>query len=257
MSRSDGPADTVEGVLSRRALLGMVGSGMVSVVSGCGTVEHYEFVTDPVVLPVDARRSLGYAEVLVETITNRTSRTVGGVDVEATVESEVAVYEAVGEDGPTVVAPSVGVVSTPDASVAGRSFNPLAHLSVSALLTSQYGNAFLRRAGLNRVGHDRDTVVWERGPERLAGRNGTCVGESGTIESFGGVLAGDSSTVVFVHVLRVDARSVVLTAAVHGRHVEDTERPYVGPDGYLEREQLATAAGAHANVARRFRYADD
>ena len=262
---SEPAASTRDEALSRRGLLlAVAGVGTATTLAGCGAISTYEFGAAPVVLPRRSRRRLGFEETLREPVTDERSRIVGGVQVQATVESHVAVYEPTlrtgrgdspGSDGRRgAVTPSVGVVSTPRAAVLGRSFNPLARLSLPNLLTSDVAGGFLRRAGLDRVGEPREKVWWERGPAFLADHECTCVGAPATIESYAGVLGGDPATVAFVHLARVTARSVVLVAAVHGRTVEDLGAPFVGPAGYLSRDEFGEVVSTVADVCGALRY---
>jgi len=153
-----------ENGVSRRGFLAAVGSGAGVVLSGCGGVTSYEFGVDPVVLAGDARERLAYRERSRGSAVAERSRSVRGVEVTATVESHVAVYEPTDGAPARAATPTVGAVSTPAASIRGRSFNPLAQLSLAGLLTGEAGVRVLRRAGLNEVGHRRDRVRWRRGP---------------------------------------------------------------------------------------------
>lgn len=207
---------------------------------------------------------MGYEETLREPVVTERSREVAGVDVQATVESHVAIYEpatAAGSTtptgdggGPTATTPSIGVVSTPRATVSGRSFNPLARLSLANLVTSDAGNEFLRRVGLDRVGVPRQRVRWERGPEFVAERTATCVGTRVTIESYAGLLGGEPPTAAVVHLARADAESVVLPAAVHGRTVADVRGSLVGPDGFLSQAAFDAAVETFVTACEAFQY---
>lgn len=209
---------------------------------------------------------MGYGETLREPVVAERSREVAGVQIQATVESHVAIYEAVtgsasgsttpaGDGaGPTAATPSVGVASTPRATVSGRSFNPLARLSLANLVTSDAGNEFLRRVGLDRVGVPRERVRWERGPAFVAERTATCVGTRVTIESYAGILGGEPLTVAVVHLARADAESVVLPAAVHGRTVADVRSPLVGPGGLLSQDAFDAAVETFVTACEAFQY---
>lgn len=237
--------------------------------AGCGSVSDYRFSARPVVVPPAARAELGLEPELRESMVAERSGEVGGADVDVTVESRMAVYESVAGEppetdgpgvdpvaGPTADRPTVGVVSTPRATVLGRSFNPLARLSLSTLLASEAGEAVLRRADLDEVGAPRRTVRWERGPALVAERPGSCLGESTTIGSYAGLLAGDPATAAFVHVLRVAADDVVLAVAVHGRTVSAPDGPFVGADGYLPAATVAAAADRLARVSAALGYGE-
>lgn len=278
--------------LSRRRLLATTGAVAATAgLAGCGGVTDYEFSADPVAVPPDEREELGYVEAVREPLVAERSGEVGGVEVEATVESRVAVYEPAAADdtdgkgeregegkgkredegagegdderdgegegegeGSIAAAPNVGAVSTPPASVMGRSFNPLARLSLVNLITSQAGSGFLQRAGLDEIGHSRSAVAWDRGPTLVDDRAGSCLGESGTVESYAGLLGGDPPTAAYVHVLRVEPGDVLLAAAVHGRDVDRQDAPFVGDDGYLSRDGFDAAAARFADVCGALAY---
>lgn len=244
VSRREAVDGERESTLDRRRLL-LTAGGIAAAASlaGCSSVTDYEFTADPVVLPGEARTDLNYETVREEPVVVERSRTVGGLVINATVASRVAVYASTADrEHATAEAPSVGAVSTPKASVMGRSFNPLARLSLSNLLTSETGTRVLERAGLEVVGHSRTGVGWRRGPTLIAGRDGVCMGVDTSLESYAGVLAGRPPTVAFVHLARVDADGVVIALAIHGHDVEDPGREFVGPTpGYLSPDAFDAA----------------
>lgn len=240
-----------------RAVGGVAGAVALA---GCGSVDRYEFSARPVEIPPSRRRDLGYAQTGSETVVVERTRTVGGVEVTATVESHVAAYEPASGPAGTPDAPTIGTASTPPATVMGRSFNPLARLSLGNLLTSERGLRFLERAGIDAVGHDRRTVRWERGPTFVGRREGTCLGVETTIESYAGVLGGTPRSVAFVHVTRVHADDVVLAAAVHGHDVEDAQGEYVaagGESAFLSRARFDDAAETFVGATATVSYASD
>lgn len=244
-------------VPSRRRLLGTVGATMLATgLAGCGSVTTYEFGATPVVLGDDAREELGYVTVRREPVIVERSRTVGGVDMDVTVESPVAVYGTPAEtERATAAAPTVGAVSTPNATVMDRSFNPLVRLSLPNLITSESGTRVLARLGLDVIGAMGERMHWKHGPTFVAGRKGTCLGLETTLESYAGVLGGSTPSVAFVHLTRVDTDSVVITAAVHGQDVEDPGRAFVAPeDGYLSPAAFRGAVDTFAAASAAFAY---
>lgn len=246
-------------VPSRRRLLGTVGATVVATrLAGCGSVTSYEFGATPVVLGDDAREGLGYVAVRREPVVVERSGTVGGVDVDLTVESHVAVYGTPAEtERATAAAPTVGAVSTPNAIVMDRSFNPLARLSLPNLITSESGTGFLARLGLDEIGATGVRMHWQRGPTFVAGREGICLGLETTLESYAGVLGGSPPSVAFVHLARVDTESVVIAAAVHGRDVEDPGRAFVGPeDGHVSPPAFGGAVDTFAAASAGFAYGE-
>lgn len=152
-----------------------------------------------------------------------------------------SVGEDLGEGGLTL-----GVLSTPAANVLGRSVNPIAGIETDALLTSPEAASFLRASGVEGGG----SLDWLRGPDPLGTTGTTLLDESVTLETFGGILDGSPARVVYVHLVRLDGESVVITAGVHGDDVTDTGRPLVGADGYLTQGELddRRAAVADANA---------
>lgn len=224
--------------------------------AGCGSVTNYEFSAPPVVLPTDKLTDENYQTIINEPVVAKRSRTVGDVEVTATVESHVTVY-GVPNKTPrgTATEPTFGAVSTPRASVMSRSFNPLARRSLANLPTSATGVRFLQRTGLDEVGHPRSRIRWERGPTLIAGREGTCLGIETRFESYGGVLGGDPPSVAFVHLTRVAAESVVITAAIYGHDIQRPGRSFVGPDsGYLSPDVFNESAGAFADTCTALEY---
>lgn len=251
------PTDPPVRSRTRRQLLSTAGAVVATAgLAGCGgTVTNYEFSATPVVLPPEAGEVPEYELLDSQSLTKKRSRTIGGVTVTATVESQLAVYgdDRIGDA--TAARPNLGVVSTPEASVAGRSFNPLAGRSLPNLLTSEIGTSLLQRVGLDRLGHPRDRIRWERGPTFQADRNGICLGSDTTLESYAGIVGSDPATVAFVHLTRVEADSVVIVAGVHGHDVDDPTRSFVGPDNsYLSPQQFAEAGEVYRDATAALRY---
>lgn len=213
------------GGLDRRSFLRAAGAtALVGGLAGCSDAANREFIADAVVLPDDAQSDLGFIQATEERDRRVISRTVAGQDLEATVESFVSVYGEL--DGEL----TLGVLSTPTASVAGQTLNPLARVDLGDLLTNDAAQSFLRSAGVGGSGE----VEWERSPEQIGTTEGTLLGESVTVESHAGILGGESSNVVYLHMARTQTGdSVVIAAGVHGFEVESTDRDYVGSGGYV------------------------
>jgi hypothetical protein len=255
MSSGRSRTDT-SGVATRRAFLRTVG-GVAGVVglAGCGRVDRYEFRAKPVVLPPEKRRHLGYEEVRRDALRTEHTGTVSGVAVAATVETEVAVYETGGPpvDGET----SVGVASTPVATVRDRSLNPLASRPLGALLTGDAGRAFLARAGLDGLDSGPGPPDWKRGPTEVGSSPATCLDEATTLRSHAGVLSGSPPRLAVVHLTRVAAETAVIPALVHGHAVQDPGRAFVGPDGYLARQRLERTRDALGTASAALVYATE
>lgn len=241
----------------RRFLLTAGTAAMGAGMAGCTSVTNFEFSTKPVVLPESARANMGYETIRSKPVVKEHSRVIGGVEVDVTIKNHVSVYGAIeGSRRGTTTNPIVGITSTPKAAVMGRSFNPLSRLSLANLLTSVTGTDFLRQANVDEIGHSRSKIRWERGPRFIASREGTCLDTQTTLESYAGILGGDPQSVAFVHLSRVEADSVVITAAVNGHDIDEPGRPFVDPDvGYLtpDRFEETVATFADATTAVRYR----
>lgn len=235
----------------RRGLLAGA-AGLLAGLAGCRSVSRFEFRADPVAWPAPDREAEGYRRRLRTTVVTSHTATVEGVDTRATVRSRLAVYEHGGGDL-RAPRPVVGVLSTPRASMDGRTLNPLARLPLDALPRSERGSGFLKRVGLDRVGHLRTEPAWARPPWVVATRPVDCLGQPGRIESHAGVLAGEPRSVAYLHLLRVEGDSVVLAAAIHGRDATDRQ-PLLGPDGSLGRAAFEGAVELFADACGALRY---
>lgn len=150
----------------------------------------------------------------------------------------------------------VGVLSTPQASVAGESVNPLADLETPDLLDRAVARRTLARAGVS----DADVLEWTAGPRPTdpAGGPSTAVllGQETAVESFVGVAAGESTPWgVGVHVARVDADDHVVVAGVHRRALgsaqpdADTMAALRGGADLVEARRLFVETVAELEVA--------
>ncbi len=239
---------------TRRQFFRTIGAGTLATgIAGCSSVTNYEFDAKPVILPDETLDQLTLEEPLQTPVTAAHTQEVGGVEIEASIESHVTVYEST--PGAGNIWDAIGAVSTPQASLMGRTLNPLARTSVANLLTSHGGTRFLRHLGLDDIGDSRARVQWDRGPRFIAGREGTCLGNETTLESYAGILTGDSPSVAFIHVTRVDGDSIVIAAAVHGHEVEDPNKSLTDPvPGYLLQEAFETAVERFGDASAAFEY---
>lgn len=115
---------------------------------------------------------------------------------------------------------SMAVLSTPTASVAGKSANPLTEVDTTKLLRREEAKQLLTRAGISDV----DGLAWAAGPEPVEPGEGpttvTLLGTETEIESFVGVVEGDAGPWgVGVHFVRADADDHVIVVGVHRRAV--------------------------------------
>lgn len=233
------PRPRVEGAgLTRRQAVGSIGALLGVTTAGCFTIDEYVFTARPVVLPERHRDRLDYRTRARRLVTVERRKEVGGVGVEATIRSHLAAYDR--ED-----APAVGVLSTPASEVRGESLNPVVRLPLTEILTSDVVLEFLRDSGLEEVGGYRESVEWTRGPAVVDGYRTSVLGHRTDVEVHAGILSGDPRAVAYVHLTRVQDRTVVLASAVHGFEVERTDRPFVdSEDGYLSAGEIQGAANA-------------
>lgn len=148
--------------------------------------------------------------------------------------------------------PTVGGLSTPTASVLGQSLNPVAGKSPSELLTDAETRSLLGQYGFAELGDD-----WLRGPDRVSTASLSFVGSSDTsCETFAGVTgSSDDPSVVYAHVATVEnGDDVVLAASVEGWGVSDTDRSYVGDDGYQRERDLEDSVGDALEALEEFEH---
>jgi phage tail-like protein len=145
----------------------------------------------------------------------------------------------------------LATLSTPDASVAGQSANPLVGMETRELLQHEAARAALRRAGVT----DADAVEWRVGPRQLGGlddRAMTLLGTETRLESFAGVVNGtDGPWLVGVHVGRMTDGNHVVAAGVH-RHPVGTVAGVPDDEGW--RQLLARSRQFTVAVGDRLEY---
>ena len=256
---------------SRRRFLQLAGAAAgAGLLAGCSGLTNREFIADAVVLPEEDQDELGFAPVVERTERREFSETVGGQDVTATVESAVSVYvdadleldfgtatatgTATNEtgslddvNGETLSGGqlSVGVLSTPAATVAGQSLNPLARLGLADMLTSDQAESFLTDAGVS----EGDSVEWERDPTELSTSEGTLLDQDVTVETHAGVVSGETPNATYLHMARVETdSSVVIAVGLQSFDVDDTSKDLVGPDGYVTESELDEARSTVTDV---------
>lgn len=254
----------------RRFLQAAGATAGAGLLAGCSGLSDQEFIADAVVLPEEAQEDLGFATVAERTERREISRTVGGQDVTATIESAISVYieadielnfgaetatgtatNQTGASGDVSAAAlaggqlTVGALSTPAAKIAGQSLNPLATLGLGELLTSSRAGGFLRSAGVGEGG----SVDWERGPEQLSTVEGTLLDQDVTVETHAGVVNGETPKATYLHMARVENdNSVVIAVGIQSFDVEDTSKPFIDPDGYMTEEELEDARSTVVDV---------
>jgi phage tail-like protein len=135
----------------------------------------------------------------------------------------------------------LATLSTPTASVAGRSANPLNGMATTDLLESEAARRVLKRAGVKAA----ENVEWLVGPREVTGEfdelTASLLGEAASLRSFEGAVTGqDGPWDVGVHTARVTQADEVVAAGVHSH-------PAGTPDG------TSAAESSHVFArARRF-----
>lgn len=92
-----GAPETGTSLVGRRAVVRMLGAGALATgLAGCQDVsqQSYEFTADPVVLEESTRSEQAYTETSSRTVTSKRTESVGGVEAEVTVNSQVAIYSS-------------------------------------------------------------------------------------------------------------------------------------------------------------------
>lgn len=236
-------ADVSRWAWNRRRLLRAVGAGAVAGGAGCSSVTAYEFVANPAGLSAEGARELGSGAAAHRTLVDERRRSVGDRDVEVTVRSQVVTY---GADAPAAriadwglsdpTTRSVGLLSTPRASVLGQELNPVATTPLAQLVDGGLGRDFLRDA----LGGDR--VRFPRPPEPVTSSPGVdLLGETTALHTYAGeAVRGQSHRETFLaHLARAaDENNVVVFALLQRRRVS-TDDPS-GPDEGWPGEDLLT-----------------
>lgn len=239
---------------SRRTLLRALGATLAGTsLAGCqDQIRSYEFVAMPAGLSEKAREKFGYSTPVHEVRVDERTTTTGGVETEVTVQSHAITY---GSDDfqrpdhwPTADpdAASVGVLSAPQATVAGQEHNPLASKSLSEIVTGPRGRDLLRQAGLDAGGQ----LSLLREPERVATReNLTMLEEPTTMHTYAGIERGqDTGTGFLLHVTRVQTQGdAVIVVVLHQRALQPRpdleEIELVDADGIIEEQVLVELLG--------------
>jgi len=120
---------------------------------------------------------------------------------------------------------TMAVLSTPDASVAGQSANPLVGMDTETVLQQDQVQRLLGNAGVT----DADEIEWLAGPRRVPVDDEGDVSVLGTsaesgVQTFAAVLAGsDGPWRVVAHVVRVTTGDHVLVVGLQRRPVSTPE----------------------------------
>lgn len=218
-----------------------VGAGIATATAGCmgdfdpSRITSVSFEAGPVVLAPDPA-GIDYRRVAMTEETIERNPQVAGAGVEVELTNHAAVYES--------LADTLGLLASPDASVASRSVNPLASDPVDELLASDVGEEMLRSLGVV----EQSTVTWVEGPEQVGGGEGELLGQPAAIRSFAGVTEG--SGFLLVTAARVtDAGDVVVAANTQQRDGDAGE--LVGEAGYVSRSEVTASVDRFASTLPR------
>lgn len=223
----EGDDDEATGfAFSRRGLLQAGASlGLVSGLTGCmglNDVTSYRFSAIPAIL-ADDRGDPTYALTRRAQKTVKRSRTILGVEVDVELRNEFALY--------TGDQDSLGVLSTPTATVATEPRNPLATEPLRDILVGPTGDRVLAALDLT----DQSNVQWTEGPRTVATGRGNLLGQSTEIKAFAGV--SPEFGFVLLTVARVThSDDAVLAATVQNR--EGSASRLVGTDGYVTQQTI-------------------
>lgn len=204
----------------RRRLLGALAASGAIAAAGClgGT---YEFDAEPARVPDAALSTAGYAGEEPEPFEVERTLEVGGIEREVSATTWVANYENAER------ASSLVVASTPNATVAGQSVNPLVRADDAELL-----RRLLERGGGAGSGDDEGGNVDDL--EEVGTRTLTVLGTETTVTTFATEVEFDAprdapvdaegTVPALVHVATVeDGEDVIALVGVHPEAVEEGE----------------------------------
>jgi hypothetical protein len=262
---------TSRDVLCRRKLLSVTSGAAVATLAGCTESADRRFRATPVGLGVDARERAGYEAATTEVVTTTRSGSTGGVEYEATIESHLALYHPTASDdeerpdpGRASTVPSIAVLSTPPASIAGRSINPLSRRPLRSILSGETLPR-IRSTLLDRLsGVEGADAEWVTGPRRLGVESvedtqATLLSESVTVETYAGVASdGERRAALVVFLARRNADDTVVVAGVLDAPVEEIgDGEIVGPDGAFGEDRVAAGLGVYVDLLPRFEFGLD
>ena len=192
------PGDTSVGRL-------LVAVALVVVLAGCAG-GSYSYAADPASIDAGVLSDAGYEHAEPEAIEIEDQFEVAGQDVEIEIRSWVVGYDRSAGDGLLLV------VSTPDATVAGQSVNPLARLSGTELITR----------ALEASGEGDGEV---RDVEEVAVEERTILETETTVRSYEGVLETDEGDVpIAFHLATVEhGDDVIVLLGVHPQAFDERE----------------------------------
>lgn len=183
----------------------VVALALVAVLAGC-VGGSYTYAADPAEIDGGALGDAGYEHAEPEAIELDERFEIAGEGVDVEIRSWIAGYERSTGDGLLLVA------STPDATVAGQSVNPLARLSGTELVTR-----ILETSG-EGDGDLRDV-------EEVATEERTILGEQATVRSYEGVMDTDAGEVpIAFHLATVTHdEDVIVLLGVHPQEIDERQ----------------------------------
>ena len=183
----------------------LVAVALVVVLAGCAG-GSYSYAAEPASIDGSVLSDAGYEHAEPEAIEIDEQFEIAGEGVEIELRSWIAGYERSAGDGLLLV------VSTPDATVAGQSVNPLARLSGGDLITRAL------EASDEGDGEVRDV-------EEVAVEERTILGQETTVRSYEGVLETDEGDVpIAFHLATVEHDDdVIVLLGVHPQMFDERE----------------------------------
>jgi len=154
---------------SRREVLAAVSLAALPLAGCSATKGSYSFAADRASVPASTLAETQWSKANENSPTFNESVSVGGQDVEVTMNSHVITYQADYEGAPLAFA---SLLSTPQASVAGQSINPAGHL----------GNQRLIEMALRQIGSVQEASKQKETEIQMLGKTATVTYYRGTTE---------------------------------------------------------------------------
>jgi hypothetical protein len=220
VKESSGPA------LSRRTVLKTGATiGAAVGLAGCssiGSVTSYRFNAMPATLDAEQNDPAYSLARLSEKTVERTP-TVMGREIDVELTNQFALYTGTHD--------SLGLLSSPTATIATQPQNPLATESLRDILVGNTGDRIMQALDLT----DQSSVQWTQGPTNVDTATGQLLGQSTEIKAFAGIT--QSFDFVLITAARVtDGDDVVIVATVQQRNGQAST--LVGQNGYVTRQTV-------------------
>ncbi len=219
----EGQGGTPGFAFSRRGLLQAGATlGIASGMAGCAglglpNLTEYHFQATPVTVAPDLETPAYTLSSLKEETIER-KRTILGTQIDIELTNQAALYNGSHD--------TLGLLSSPSASVVTQPQNPLASDSLRDILVGQAGNLILAALDLS----NQSSVQWTRGPTAVETGQGELLGQTTDIKSFAGETK-ESGFVLITAARVLDAGDAVFAA--NGLQREGQAPSLVGSDGYV------------------------